>query len=44
MVDAIRNAAPDVKIIGLSSGPIADVDIDLGKDRILELGQVITEL
>lgn len=44
MIAAIREAAPDVKIIGMSGQSMEGVDIDLGKDRISELGRVITEL
>lgn len=44
LVEAIRNTAPDVKIIGMSSGPIPGVDVDLGKDRFEELGKIVTGL
>lgn len=44
MVAAIRNISPSVKIIGMSGEPMEGVDIDLGKDRIYELGKVVTEL
>lgn len=44
MVDAIRNAAPEVKIVGMSGQIITGVDVDLGKDRTEELGKVITKL
>lgn len=44
MVTAIRKVAPDVKIIGMASSTISGVDVDLGKKRLSELGQVITKL
>ncbi|MBI2196085.1 response regulator [Candidatus Daviesbacteria bacterium] len=44
MVAAIRNISPSVKIIGMSGESMEGVDIDLGKDRIYELGKVVTEL
>ncbi len=44
LVNAIRDLAPDVKIIGMSAEPITGVDVDLGKDRFEELGQVVTGL
>lgn len=44
MVAAIRNAAPEVKIVGISGQTIPGVDVDLGKDRTEKLGKVITEL
>ena len=44
MIAAIRNISPSVRIIGMSGESMEGVDIDLGKDRIYELGEVVTKL
>lgn len=44
MVEAIRNFAPGVKIVGMSGESMENVDIDLGKDKIGELGKIVTAL
>lgn len=41
---AIRDAGVQVKTVGLSLNEIPGVDVDLGKERLLELGETITHL
>ena len=44
LVNTIRRLSPDVRIIGMSSGSIPNVDVDLGKQRFEEVGKVVTAL
>lgn len=44
LVATIRNIAPNVRIIGMSSKSIPSVDVDLGKENLENLGEVVTNL
>lgn len=44
LATAIRQLAPNVTTIGMSVLSVDGVDIDLGKNRISELGKAVTEL
>lgn len=41
---AIRDKAPNVKIVGMSGNKFPGADVDLGKRKVDELGDVVTKL
>lgn len=41
---AIRDKAPNVKIIGMSGNKFPGADVDLGKTKVNEIGDVVTKL
>lgn len=40
----IREKVPEVKIVGLADSSFPETDYDLGKDKLREVGKVVTEL
>ena len=44
ILKVLREHAPSVKVIGFSGGGIKGVDVDLGKFRLVDLAQTISEL
>ncbi|MFH2019769.1 MAG: hypothetical protein ABII80_04105 [bacterium] len=44
VLSVIRKVAPQVKTIGHSSHSVCGVDVDLGKENSVNLGETVTEL
>lgn len=44
LLSAIRERAPGVKIVGMSAVGMRGTDVDLGKNKVEEIGGVVTNL